>query len=79
MTMTTTQIGTSTLYTGTGHQINKEIARILDSDLTLIVNWMPQYLWGDQTYGLLIDLVSRTASLVMPNTLKQWRLDGVIQ
>ncbi len=72
-------IETGTLFTGTGHQINEEIARIKDSDLTLIVNWMPQYMWGDQTYGLLVDLVSRTASLVMPNTLKQWRLDGVIQ
>lgn len=72
-------IETGTLFTGTGHQINKEIARIADSDLTLIVNWMPQYMWGDQTYGLLVDLISRTATLVMPNTLKQWRLEGVIQ
>lgn len=71
-------IETGTLFTGTGHQINEAITRIKDSDLTLIVNWMPQYMWGDQTYGLLVDLVSRTATLVMPNTLKQWRLDGVI-
>lgn len=76
--MTTTTIGTSTLYQADGLTISKLYNNLKGGDLTITNDWVPHF-WFDQTYGLLVDLVSRTATLVMPNTLKQWKLTGVIQ
>ena len=76
--MTTAQIGTSTLYQADGLTISKLYNSLKGGDLTITDDWVPHF-WFDQTYGVLVDLVRRTVSIVMPATLKQWRLTGVIQ
>lgn len=75
--MRTTTIQTATLYEADGQTIAKMYANLKGGDLTVTDDWVPHF-WFDQTYGLLVDLVRRTVSIVMPATLKQWRLTGVI-
>jgi len=78
MNMTTTQIGTSTLYITDGMHAGLLWGRITDSsDLTPTEEWVPHF-WFDQQYGVLIDLIRKTASIVSPSLLKQWRMTGVI-
>ena len=76
--MTTAQIGTSTLYITDGMHAGLLWGRITDaSDLTPTEEWVPHF-WFDQQYGVLVDLVKKTASIVQPATLRKWRLEGVI-
>lgn len=75
--MTTTTIATGTLYQADGQTISKLYANLKGGDLVCTDDWVPHF-WFDQTYGVLVDLVRRTVSIVMPATLKQWRLTGVI-
>lgn len=75
--MTTTTIDTATLYQADGQTISKLYTSLKGGDLTITDDYVPHF-WFDQTYGLLVDLVRRTVSIVMPVTLKQWRLTGVI-
>ena len=77
--MRTYNIQTATLYEADGKTIASmySVATSTNTDLTPTDDWIPHF-WFDQTYGLLIDLVRRTVSVVQPSVLKQWRMTGVI-